>query len=33
MYDFWVDYDIIDKSNILKIHKYLMDKNIYVQNY
>ena len=27
MYDFSVDYDVIDKSNILNIHKYLMVKN------
>ena len=27
MYDFSVDYDAIDKSNILNIHKYLMVKN------
>ena len=26
MYDFSVDYDAIDKSNILNIHKYLMIK-------
>ena len=25
--DFSVDYDAIDKSNILNIHKYLMNKN------
>ena len=27
MYDFSVDYNAIDKSNILKIYKYLMTKN------
>ena len=27
VYDFSVDYDAIDKSNILNIHKYLMIKN------
>ena len=27
LYDLSVDYDAIDKSNILKIHKYLMVKN------
>ena len=27
VYDFPVDYDAIDKSNILNIHKYLMVKN------
>ena len=27
LYDFLVDYDAIDKSNILNIHKYLMIKN------
>ena len=26
-YDFSVDYQAIDKSNILSIHKYLMTKN------
>ena len=26
VYDFSVDYDSIDKSDILKIHKYLMTK-------
>ena len=27
VYDFSVDYDAIDKSDILGIHKYLMVKN------
>ena len=27
VYDFSVDYDAIDKSDILNIHKYLMIKN------
>ena len=27
MYDFSVDYNSIDKSDILNIHKYLMTKN------
>ena len=27
VYDFSVDYEAIDKSNILNIHKYLMIKN------
>ena len=27
VYDFSVDYDVIDKSGILNIHKYLMIKN------
>ena len=27
VYDFSVDYDVIDKSNILNTHKYLMIKN------
>ena len=27
LYDFSVDYNVIDKSDILKIHKYLMVKN------
>ena len=27
MYDFSLDYDAIDKSDILIIHKYLMVKN------
>ena len=27
MYNFSVDYDAIDKSNILNIHKYLLTKN------
>ena len=27
VYDFSVDYDAIDKSNILRIHKYLMIKS------
>ena len=27
MYDFLVNYDSIDKLNILKIHKYLIVKN------
>ena len=27
MYDFSVDYNVIDKSDILNIHKYLMAKN------
>ena len=27
VYDFSVDYNSIDKSNILNIHKYLMTKN------
>ena len=27
VYDFSVDYDAINKSNILNIHKYLMIKN------
>ena len=27
VYDFSVDYDCIDKSNILNTHKYLMIKN------
>ena len=27
MYSFSVDYNSIDKSDILKIHKYLMTKN------
>ena len=27
MYDFLVDYNFIDKSDILNIHKYLMIKN------
>ena len=27
MYDFSVDYDDVDKSDILNIHKYLMAKN------
>ena len=27
MYDFSVDYNSIDKSNILNMHKYLMPKN------
>ena len=27
LYEFLVDYDAIDKSNILNIHKYLMIKN------
>ena len=27
VYDFWVDYNSIDKSNILSIQKYLMAKN------
>ena len=27
VYDFSVDYDAIDKSGILNIHKYLMAKN------
>ena len=27
VYDFSVDYDSIDKSDILNIHKYLMTKN------
>ena len=27
VYGFSVDYDAIDKSNILNIHKYLMIKN------
>ena len=26
MYDFLIDYNSIDKSNILNIHKYLMIK-------
>ena len=28
VYDFSVDYNSIDKSDILNIHKYLMAKNI-----
>ena len=28
VYDFSVDYNSIDKSDILNIHKYLMTKNI-----
>ena len=27
MYDFFVDYDIIDNTNIINIHKYLMKKH------
>ena len=27
VYDFSVDYNAIDKSNILNIHKYLMEKH------
>ena len=27
VYDFWVNYNAIDKSNILNTHKYLMVKN------
>ena len=27
IYDFSVDYNSIDKSDILNIHKYLMNKN------
>ena len=27
VYDFSIDYNSIDKSNILNIHKYLMTKN------
>ena len=27
MYDFSVDYNIIDNSNIIDIHKYLMKKH------
>ena len=27
VYDFLVDYDAIDKSNILNIHKYIMIKS------
>ena len=27
VYDFSVDYNVIDKSDILNIHKYLMVKN------
>ena len=27
VYDFSVDYNFIDKSDILNIHKYLMTKN------
>ena len=27
MYDFSAGYNVIDKSNILNIHKYLMVKN------
>ena len=27
VYDFSVDYDYISTSNILDIHKYLMEKN------
>ena len=27
VYDFSVDYDAIDESSILNIHKYLMNKN------
>ena len=27
VYDFSVDYDAIDVSNILDIHKYLMESN------
>ena len=27
MYDFSVDYDVIDKSDVLNIHKCLMTKN------
>ena len=27
MYDFFVDYDIIDNTNIISIHKYLMKKH------
>ena len=27
VYDFSVDYDAVDKSDILNIHKYLMVKN------
>ena len=29
MYDFSVDYDAVDRSNILNIHKYLMIKKVY----
>ena len=28
MYNFSVDYDAINKSDVLNIHKYLMTKNI-----
>ena len=27
VYEFFVDYDIIDTSNIINIHKYLMRKH------
>ena len=27
MYDLSIDYKVIDKSDILNIHKYLMNKN------
>ena len=27
VYDFWVDYNSIDRSDILNIHKFLMTKN------
>ena len=27
VYDFWVDYNSVDKSDILNIHKYLTNKN------
>ena len=27
VYNFYVDYNFIDKSDILNIHKYLMTKN------
>ena len=27
IYDFFVDYNIIDISNIINIHKYLMEKH------
>ena len=33
MYDFSVNYNALDKSDILNIHKYLMVKNDNVQAY
>ena len=32
VYDFSVDYNSVDKSDILNIHKYLMTKN-YIKKY